>query len=74
MSKGFCTHIKMEGVRSLGNNLMGELIHYILINGRRENNNSGEQLCEAAVILKANWKTQCFPNDHSQMTIPKSSI
>lgn len=53
MSKGFCTHIKVEGVRSWGNNLMGELIHYILINGTRENNNSGEQLCEAPVILKA---------------------
>lgn len=54
MSKGFCTDIKVEGGKSLGNNLMAELIHYILINGRRENNNSGEQFCETPVILKAN--------------------
>lgn len=27
MSKGFCTHIKVEGVRCLGNDWMGELIH-----------------------------------------------
>lgn len=60
MSKGFCTHIKVEGVRCLGNDSMGELIHLnqweeIVILGNYCNN-SGITIPKPA-----------FPNQHSQI-------